>query len=792
MFRNYIKIAFRNIIKHKGFSFINILGLAVGIACCILIFLFVQDELSYDTFHDNGEDLYIIALITDYGSRTSISAGSPTGFGPIFKRTFPEIVDFARFANGLSSYTLKYGDAIFTERIKIADPSVLTMFTFPMVKGNPATALSDPYSVVMTERMAEKYFGNENPIGKTVTVNNKYDFTVTGVMKEIPHNSTLQFDFLFPILFLKEDWNLNLNALTNFAFTTYFQLQKNTDYETVGNKITEWIKQQYPSANIELFLRPYTELHLYWLGYGGGRIEQITIFIIIGAIILLVACINFMNLTTSRSANRSKEIGLRKVAGAQKGDIIKQFYGESIIFSFISLFFAIILTMLFLPAFNNLTVKQLTLNFTENPVLVPGLFCITIITGIIAGFYPALLMSSFRPVKILKGSIATGSKSSRFRKTLVIIQFAASITFIIATMVVYKQLNFLNTRDLGFNKEHLVYIPLNETLKRQHETVKLEMLQNPNILYASFTSHSPRMFNSSDNWDWEGRDPAINPAVWRFSADADFLKTFKTEMALGEYYSEESGSGASDQIGKIIINEEFAKVIERRNPVGMRLSMDSNYYTVLGVIKDFNFMPLHRRIEPMIVAHKSENGAKNATRFRYLFLKIQSDNISEANDHIEMVYKKFCPEFPFELRFLDEDFEQLYNDEQRTGTIMQYFAVLLIFISCLGLFGLASYMAEQRTKEIGIRKALGSSVSGITILLSKEFIKWILIANLIAFPVSWFLLENWLQNYAYRTNIGWVTFILSGILALIIAIITVGFQVIRAARANPVDSLRYE
>ena len=793
MFKNYMKITFRNIKKQKGYSFINVTGLAMGMAVGILILLWVLDEFSVNKFHENIDDLFIVGSHSHYGSETHTTAGTPPALGPVLKAEYPEIVNSARFVNGYANMVLSYDENQFNEGVRAADPSVLEMFSFPLVKGDSKRALSDPHSIVMTEQMAHKYFGQEDPVGQILTIDNSYDFTVTGILQNMPYNSTLHFDFLVPINFFKEYWELDLEKWTNFAYTTYVQLNKNTPVADVNRKIIGRIKKGNKQSDSEVFLSPYKNLYLYGLGPGGGRIIQVRIFAIIAIIVILIACINFMNLTTARSANRAKEIGMRKVAGAHRKNIILQFFSESILLSLISLFFALAIATLLLPVFNNLTAKALTLDSFRNSNLIIGFIGITLFTGLVAGSYPALFMSAFQPIKILRGSLGSGAKNSQFRKTLVVVQFVISIGLIIGTTVINKQLNFMRDRNPGFNKENLIYLRLNRTLSVNHEAAKQELLQNPNITNVTFISFTPIGVYSNDNgYRWEGKGPDADPLVSRFCTDVDFLETFQGDMAFGEFYSREFITGSSDVAGKIIINEEFAKIMGQENPVGKRLSRNGFDFTIIGVVKNFNFMPLYRPIGPLALYYQTENSRHGPNRYRYMFLKISPEKVSQTVDTIRDIYVKYSPGYPFELFFLEESYDRLYRSEERMGSIIKYFSILAILISCLGLFGLASYMAEQRTKEIGIRKVLGSSESSIFLLLSREFVKWVAIANVIAFPVSYVIMRGWLQNFAFRTSVSIDIFLLSALMTLVIALLTVGYQAIKAARANPVTVLKYE
>lgn len=556
MFKNYTKIALRNIKRHKGYSFINIFGLAVGIACCILIFLWVQDGFSYDQFHENGDNLYLVGTHMRLGNRTTTGSGTPPALGPVFKEEYPEIANSVRFCNGPHGLIFAYGEKRFREFVEAVDGALLEMFTFPLIQGNPETALSEPYSLVMTERMARKYFGTEVALGKIIRVENKYDFRVTGVLENLPRNTLLQFDFLVPIQFLKEHWNApnHLDTWYNLSFTTFVQLHESASSQDVDEKIAGRINKEYPKHDVTPFLRSYTKLYLYGLT-GRGRITRIRMLSLIALFVLLIACINFMNLTTARAGNRTKEIGMRKVIGALRWDLIKQFYGESILMAFLSLAFAVLLVIVLLSVFNSLTGKELTFNPSHNLSLTLGLLGVTLLTGLVAGSYPALFMSSFQPVKIIKDTSGLGSKSSLFRKILVVLQFAISVALIIQTLVIYKQLKYMRNRDLGFNREHLVYIPVNGALKKQYEAAKQELQQIPGITQVSLTSRTPLIFGSSGSgWNWEGKSPEIDPMIRYFCCDYDFVKTFEMEIVHGEFFSKERTTAASPKSGQLVIN----------------------------------------------------------------------------------------------------------------------------------------------------------------------------------------------------------------------------------------------
>jgi putative ABC transport system permease protein len=794
MFINYLKVALRNIKRYKGFSFINISGLAVGMACCILIFLWVQDELSYDKFHENGKNLYLVGTHERYGTKTVTHSGTPSAVGPALKADYPEIVNAARICNGPHTLNFAYGDKRFREEVEAVDPSFLEMFTFPLIKGNPATALSDLHSVVLTQRTTYKYFGTDDPIGKVIRVENRYDFLVTGVLANLPHNSIIQFDFLIPIEFLREHWNYPqlLGQWSDFSFTTYVQLQENASYEEISHKISGRITRENREFEGDSFLWPFTRLYLYSLGTGGGRIAMVHMLSLIAVFILLIACINFMNLTTARSGNRAKEIGMRKVTGAYRVDIIKQFYGESILMAFLSLFMAILLVVVLLPVFNQFTAKALNFDIFRTPVLLLGLPGAALLTGLMAGSYPALFMSYFQPVEIIKGVKGVGSKGAAFRKVLVVLQFAVCLILIIRTFVAYNQLNYMRNKDLGFNRDHLVYIPISGALEKHYQAAKQELLKIPGIVKVSLTSRTPLGFYSGGSgWEWEGKRPDVNPHIRYFCCDHDFVKTFEIEMAQGQFFSGELTNTDSIKAGQLVINEELARIIGKNNSVGTRISYKTQQLRIIGVIKNFNYWPLYHHSGPLMVFYKTYHST-GEPRYRYIFARLSPENIPKTITAAKQVITKMNPGFPFTYHFLDEDYDHLYRSEEQAGTIFQNFALLAILISCLGLFGLSSFMAEQRTREIGIRKVMGSSVQGIVLLLSKEFMKWVVMANIIAWPTAWWISHNWLRKFAYRTSIDPGIFVLSTILTLIIALVTVSYQSIKVALANPVDSLRSE
>jgi putative ABC transport system permease protein len=783
MFHNYFKVALRNLKKHLGYSFINIAGLALGMACCILILAWVQDELGTDRFHAKADSLYIVRTIQHYGSETVTGSGSVPALGPALRAEFPEVRNAARIANGQGRYLLEYKDKQFREYAQLADPQIFEMFTFPFIKGDLKEVFRGPGVMVLSESAAKRIFGDEEPVGETVTLDKADVFRVVGIMKDIPHNSTIRFDIWVP-LELTQKWRRPnyISTWYNMAFRTYVELADGANVEAFNKKIFNRIRQSDPKTILEplLFLFKNYALDI------AGRKEGVRIFSIIAFLILIIACINFMNLTTARSARRAKEVGLRMVIGADRGQVMRQFFGESLLFTILSLMIAVGIILISLPAFRSLTGKPLhSANFLH-PLILAGIVGVTLLTGFLAGSYPALLLSGFKPASVLKGLRDSVNRGSAFRKGLVVIQFALSAMLIIGTVVIFSQVRYMKGKSLGFDREHLLYIPLEGELLKNIDTLKNEIRRHPGIQSASATTHSPTgIYSNGQGWNWEGRNPNVDPLVTYFGVDPDFLNTFKMEMVQGESFRPASGMSPD-----VIINERFGEIIGSPHVIGMRLSQGMRVLRIMGVVKDFHFTPVDQEIGPILVY--SDSTYRAFQPYRYLFIRLNPGDVPGSVAYLEKTVRKFNPEFPFEYRFLDEDYDQLYKSIEREMAIVRTFAGLAILISCLGLFGLAAYTAEQRTKEIGIRKVLGASMPGIVVLLSKEYAKWVLVANVIAWPVSYFLMKSWLKDYAYRISLSGLIFAASAILTLLVAQLTVSFQAFKAARMNPANSIRYE
>ncbi|MDH5743276.1 MAG: ABC transporter permease [Candidatus Aminicenantes bacterium] len=792
MFKNYLKTTFRNTTRHRGYSFINLAGLAIGMACTLLILLWVKDELSYDRFHENGKDIY---RVMSYGTKYMIEGvdATPAPLAPAVKEEVPGIVNYARFSD-VPKLVFKYGDKVFYEtRGLIADPSIFEIFTFPFVHGNPKTALSEPLDIVITETMAKKYFGSENPVGKTMEIEGSLA-AVKGVIQDIPHNSHIQFDFLSSYDFIQKLTSYGM-SWGSFNFVTYLLLEANRDIQEIGKNITAIAaKNNCPQVKdgVEFRLQPLSAIHLDNRGAFRNYIEvgdrkYVYVFSIIAFFVLFIACVNFMNLSTARSTTRAKEVGMRKTVGASRRQLIMQFFGESLFLTSMACVFALILVIILLPAFNQITGKLLKLDLFDIQ-LVLGLIIIVFLTALTAGSYPAIYLSSFKPVKVLKGVFKSEGKGQTFRRVLVVTQFSLSIALLIGTSVAYNQLHFLKHSKLGFNTENIVYIPVKENIGKRYDAFKAELLNDSNILSvaAQYYLFAEEAFRSTDYY-WEGKEKGQEADIILNLVDYDFIPMLDLELVEGRNFSKEYSTDATEAY---ILNEEAIKEMSMQNPVGKQFSYGKRKGTIIGVLKNAHFRSLHMNIEPHVFFFLDDVSA--ATQYGVVLIKINGNNTEEALDKIKGVWKKFNPLYPFEYHFLNQKYDSLYRKEQKIGTIMNAFTLFAIIISSLGLFGLASFLTEQRTREIGIRKVLGASESSIVFLLSKQFTKWVLISNIFAWPAAYFIMNEWLKSFAYRINIGIWAFMLSGMLAVGIAFITVSYQAFRAAWANPADSLRYE
>jgi putative ABC transport system permease protein len=803
MFKNYLKLTSRNLLKYKVFSLINITGLAIGIACSILIILFVTFELSYDKFHQKADRIYRLAVRALIGDTKINQTFSSSITFKTLLQDFPEIQQGVKFLN-IRNVIVNLDEKVFNESDVLAvDANFFDVFSFPLVKGSPKTVLSQPNCVVITEEIASKYFGDNNAVGKILKIEfpgipGTRDFEITGISENVPGNSHFRYNLLislasFPDFINNPGWTAN-------NFISYFVLKEGSSRKELEAKLPEFTRKYMGGDRFdqwvargnywEYFLQPLTEIHLHSDLSGefepNGNAAYVYIFLVVAVFILLVACINFMNLTTAKSAVRAKEVGLRKVVGSSRSNLVKQFLGESIIISFIALALAIVIVECLLPAYSNFVGRQLQIHYFDNFIVIPLLMGLALLVGLLSGSYPAFFISAFKPVSVLKGKLKEGAKSSWLRNTLVIFQYSISIILIIGTIVVYKQLIFIQNERLGFDKEHVIVIKNPQALSGNINPFKEKLLQYPGVQNVSISHRVPGQ--GLNNIGFGAEEVKEGFSLNLCCCDPEFKDVMKLEMAQGRFFSRDHPTDSS----AIIINEAALKVFGWDQPINKKIndwSEPRNIFHVIGVVKDFHYESMHQKVRPMGLLFL--NGTYKWSP-DYISVRVNPGNIGQTIELIENTWDAFSPKLPLEYSFLDEDYDRLYKNEQQTQQLFIIFSFLSIFIACLGLLGLASFMAEQRTKEIGIRKALGATVNHIAIMLSKDFTKWVLLANLVAWPVAYIAMHKWLQDFAYRIEIsGWM-FVFAGVLAFIIALLTVSFQVVRAARKNPVDSLQYE
>jgi putative ABC transport system permease protein len=809
MLKNYLKLAWRNLMKYKFISFINLFGLTIGLTCCLLILTYILNELSYDRYNKNADRIYRVTR-TFYSGNGDVSLNLSTvapPFGYYLPTDFPEIEKLTRLLNN-GTTPLRYKDKLINEpNVYFADENLFNVFTVDVLKGNPKTALNEPFSVMLTEETAKKYFGNENPINKVLRANNQFDVKVTGVYKAFPSNAHIHPNILVSFNTLNDSAvygaeNLRTNWGNN-SFFTYIMLPKNYNIESMKSRFPAFLDKRMtdeygpnqPSKFTKLDLQKLTDIHLYshtdLEAEPNGDINRVYIFSAIALFILLIACINYMNLSTARSALRAKEIGIRKVVGARKKELVAQFLSESVLLTWSAIIIAFVLLYLLLPWLNKVSDQNLSVNILFKwQVLVP-LFLAPFVVGIISGIYPAIFMSSFQPVKTLKGLFKVGGSSINFRKVLVVTQFAISIILIITTVVVFQQLRYMQNASLGYNKDHLITMTYYTQLNDQYESFRNNLLQNSNIKDVARSSRIPtgRLLDGMGA-QAPGNDSMVPvKADIRFLAtDYDFIPAYGIQLAAGRNFSHSYGMDTSN----FIINESAVKAVGWKSndqAVGKNFKYGQFNGHIIGVVKDFHFESLHQEITPLIfvLPPPSSQGFYNS-----ISIKISGQNIASALNTVKNTWQKYLPDFPYQYSFFDENFAKLYESEKRQETIFTVFACIAIFIACLGLFGLSAFAISQRVKEIGVRKVLGASTTTIVSLLSKDFLKLVLIAAVIAFPLAWYAMHNWLQDFAYRINIHWWVFVFAAIAAAFIALITVGLQAIKAATANPVKSLRTE
>jgi len=797
MIKNYLKTAFRNIKKFRSYSFINIFGLAIGMACCILIVLFVQDELSYDRYHENADR--IVRLVDGFDVEGGLSryyALSSAPFAPALKEEFPEVEEAVRIFPGRRRMVEFEEKKFYEDHLFFADASLFRIFTFPLTKGDPQTVLQSPNTMVISKIIAQKYFGKEDPINKTLKINDQ-DFLVTGVMEEMRKNSHFFANMFASLKTLEQNPSIQKRYFQSWArheFYTYLLLREGFPYKKLEAKLPGFI-ERHAAAQIKSILggqlysrlQPLTSIHLDSHLQAelspNGDIKYITIFSAIAFFVLLIACVNFINLATARSSNRSKEVGLRKVVGATRFQIVKQFLSEAFLFTVLALGLSLILVKLTIPFFNSLTGKEIGLNFINNFVLLVGLFIIFVFVGVVSGSYPAFFISRYQPAQVLRKQKRMGSQSSFLRKGLVVFQFSISIVLIISTLLVLNQLDFLRNKKLGFDKEHVVVIPIrSHKIRTNSESIKADLMRNPNILSATIAIGVPGGGVAGDAMKLVTKEGKKTLSLNMIYTDHDYIKTMGMEIIIGRDFSKKMSTDADQAF---IINEAAVRKLELEDPLETRFEWDHKKGKVIGVVKDYQFRTLRNEIAPLVIHIWPQNTVVFAMR-------IQPENIPQTLEFIKTKWKELDPAHPFDYSFMDQTFDQIYRNEEKLSQIFSAFSFLAIFIACLGLLGLAIFMGETRTKEIGIRKVLGASAGNIFFLLSKEFVLLVLMGNLFAWPIAYILMRKWLQNFAYQININPWVFLISAAIALMVALGTVSFQAVKAASADPVKSLRYE
>ncbi|MEM6696784.1 MAG: ABC transporter permease [Bacteroidota bacterium] len=779
-----IKQSFRVLYRQKFFTFINLAGLTTAMATVLLIFLWVQDEFTIDKFHEKDDRLYQVMAMQSYPSGNAVSLSTPGLLGETIKKDFPDI-QYSVTTTWIHSVLLSHENTFLREEGYHAGKDFFQIFTYPLLAGDPNTVLVDPTSICISRDLANKLFGDvENAMGKSIRYAEDRNFTVSGVFENINEKSTYQFDFVLPL----QDFLDRATWATNWANTgppTYVVLQEGTNAQATSKKIAGYLKTKVADSNQELFLKKYSDQYLqgrYTNGVpDGGRIDYVRLFSIIGIFIIVIACINFMNLSTARASKRAQEVGIRKAIGAGRGRLIRQYIGESVLISFLSMLLSFVLVLIFLAPFNQITGKSIGLSLSTELIVVS--LATVFVTGLLAGSYPAFYLSHFRPIQVIKNEIKNSIGEVWARKGLVVFQFTVTIMLIIGVVVIDRQTEYLNSKPLGYNRDNVILFSQDGDIYDRSETFFSELKKLPGVVQAGSTSHSLiGQVSSNPGVEWDGKAPEQQTVFERFFVDYDLYETMEFQMASGRWFSRKFASDSS----KIIINEAalVAMGFSAEEAIGKQIGLSEDFQLeIIGVLKDFHYRSLHSPVGPAYFRMASTGN---------VVARLESGREAEALAEIKTLYQKFAPGFIFDYAFLDSSYQALYESEQRVSTLSSYFAIFAILISCLGLFGLATFTAERRIKEIGIRKVLGASVTGIVALLSKDFIKLVGIAFIIATPIAWYLMNDWLQDFAYQIQLQWWVFALAGIGAIGIALLTVSFQSLKAALTNPIDSLRNE
>lgn len=785
-----LRLALRNVLKHKSFSVLNIIGLAVGLTASLLIILWIQDELSYEKYNLNAENIYRVEEDQFYSGERYHVTVTPYPSGPVWKEKIPEIREQTRIDH-LPRILFRQGETVFFESsIVAADSGIFKIFSMPMIIGDPETALNSPRSIVLTEKLAKKYFGEENPLGKTLNLENKVQFTVTGVIKDLPRNSIFSFDGVIPFSFLNEIGATSTSWGNNSIFT-FVLLENGIDIQDVNKKLTDVVLEYLPQTTTKYLLFPLLDIHLHaQFGYevSKGPVIVVYIFSLIAIFVLLIACFNFINLSTAKASGRSKEIGIKKVSGAGQKSLIIQFITESLFLVFIAMLIAFLLAGAALPLFSNISGKKFNINDLFQIRFIVSVIVTGLATGLISGIYPALYLSSFKPVTVLKGEIISGKANGRIRQILVVIQFTLSIIIAIATIFMYMQLKYLQDKDLGFDKENLICIPMMGEMNAKYNSLKDNLLGENLIQGVTATTRHPvRIGSNSGGADWEGRDPEKRVLIGTNAVDYDYIETMKMELKSGRSFSREFiADFAEDTTGNFMVNEEVEKIMGVEDAVGKNFRFMGIRGRVVGVLKNFHFKGADKPIEPIAFALAGPQS------LNFIIIRLSRANISESLKAAEKVWKTIYPEYPFDYTFVDEDYDNLFTSQIRLTKLLRYFTYLAIIIACLGLYGLSAYSAERRTNEIGIRKVMGADTVTILYVMVKEFMILVLISLIIALPTGWIIISNLLKQFANRIDIN--VFIFAGIAAgaVIIALITVSFQAFKASLINPAEALKIE
>ena len=789
MFRNYLKTAWRNLVNNKFYSIINISGLVLGLTIGILILLWVQDELSFDGFHSQASSIYKLENRVGTGESIQIWQATASPIGMLAKKNLPIVKDYVRVSYNGSYALYKYKTNVFNENnIYYTDPSLFSIFDFKLIKGNQANPFPDVNSVVLTETTVKKYFGNEEPLGKIISADDKINFTVTGVIKDFPHNSTIVGDMFFPMALLaKERYEGNTegknldNDFNQFNYQTFLLFQPGAKLAGITDKLRDYhLAVKADDVDVLYLLQPVSKMHLYKSDGTNAGIETVRIFIIIAFLILIIACINYVNLSTARSMLRAREVSLRKIVGANRIQLFKQFIIETTLLFCIAVFFALFLIYVLMPVFNQVSGKELKINYYDWHIWQVILLTFAG-TLIISSIYPALLLSSFEPIKAIKGKVSARISNILFRKTLVVTQFVFSVVLIAGTIIIGQQLDYVRKKQLGYDKEHVISFFM-RNMNSHFDAARSELLHQPGVKDVTRASQNlVRIDGQTGNNSWDGKQTGETMMVRPITVDGNFLSFFKMTILKGNNFT-----GTIADSAHFLLNETAVKTARLGDdPIGKKFKMWDVEGTVTGVVKDFHFASMKNKIEPVVFYYQPID-------MRRIYIKTTAADAPKAIAAAEKVWKEYNAEFPFSYTFLDDTFNKLYQSETRTGTLFRFFAAIAIFISCLGLLGLAMYTSQVRTREIGVRKVLGASIGGIVKMLAKDFVKLVIIAIVIAVPLAWYTMDKWLQDFVYRIDIGWWVFLSAGLIALFIALITISFQAIKAAVANPVKALRSE